>query len=68
MIDSSRGEAVDIPFNGDLIVGLQEGLAMIGEGARATFYIPSKLGFSRDNSGVDPGELIIVEVEIKGVK
>lgn len=68
MIDSSRGEAVDIPFNGDLIAGLQEGLAMIGEGARATFYIPSKLGFSRDNSGVDPGELIIVEVEIKGVK
>lgn len=68
VIDSSRGEYVDIPFNDDLISGLQEGLAMIGSGAKATFYIPSTLGFSRDNSGVEPGELIIVEVELKGVK
>lgn len=68
VIDSSRGEAVDIPLDSDLIPGLQEGFVMLGSGGKATFYVPSKLGFSRDSEIVQPGEMIIVEVELKGVK
>lgn len=64
IIDSSRGETVDVVVNDDLIAGLVEGLKLMSKGSKATFYIPSMLGFGRDNDSVRPGEMIIVDVEL----
>lgn len=68
LIDSSRGEEVEIPFDDDLIPGLQEGFSMLAPGAEATFYIPYRLGFGRDYKGVNPGEMIVVQVKLNGAK
>lgn len=68
IVDSSRGETVELKLSGDLIDGLKEGLLLIGEGAKAKFYIPSKLGFTKPADGIEPGQMIIVEVELVSVK
>lgn len=64
VIDSSRGEPVEIPLDESLIPGLFEGLRLMSEGGKARFYIPYYLGFGRDNTSVRPGEMIIVEIEL----
>lgn len=64
VIDSSRGESVEIPIDDSLIPGLLEGLRLMSEGGKAKFYIPYYLGFGRDNTSVRPGEMIIVEIEL----
>lgn len=67
VIDSSRGESVEIPLDESLIPGLFEGLRLMSEGGKAIFYIPYYLGFGRNNTSVRPGEMIIVEVELVDV-
>lgn len=64
IIDSSRGNAIGVVVNDDLIAGLVEGLKLMSKGSKATFYIPTMLGFGRDNESVKPGEMIIVDVEL----
>lgn len=68
LIDSSRGEYVDIPFDDELMPGLQEGFAMLAPGADATFYIPYLLGFGSDHEGVNPGEMIVVRIKLNDAK
>lgn len=67
VIDSSRGEAVTISLDDELIPGLLEGLQFLSKSAEAKFYIPDHLGFSRDDSGVRPGEMITVDINVVDV-
>lgn len=64
VIDSSRGETIDVVLDNSLIAGLLEGLQLMEKGTKTRFYIPSSLGFGRDNTSVRPGEMIIVETEL----
>lgn len=68
IIDSSRGETVDVSLNGSLIDGLKEGLLMMNQGSEATFYIPDRLGFTKPTDGIEPGQLIVVDVKLVNVK
>lgn len=68
IIDSSRGETVEVPLNSSLIDGLKEGLQLMNQGSEATFYIPHKLGFTKPTDGIEPGELIVVDVKLVNVK
>lgn len=54
---------------GDLIPGWQIGLPLINEGARATFYIPSGLGYGTTGTGsgansVPPNSNLIYEIQL----
>ncbi len=47
--------------------GFQEGLMMLGKGAKATLYIPGKLAYGADGipqAGVGPFSTVIYEIEI----
>lgn len=68
IIDSSRGEIIDLPLSGSVIDGLKEGLQLLGQGAEATFYIPDKLGFTRPTDGIEPGQMIVVDVKLVNIK
>ena len=61
------------PFRLDqvaLIVGLQEGIALLNEGAKATMILPSSLAFGCDGSQgtiVGPNEIIVFEMEMLSI-
>ncbi|NRA19613.1 MAG: FKBP-type peptidyl-prolyl cis-trans isomerase [Oceanospirillaceae bacterium] len=65
--DSSykRNKPATFPLNG-VIAGWTEGLQLIGEGGKATLYIPSTLAYGNQGAGADigPGETLIFEVEL----
>ncbi len=47
--------------------GLQEGLAMLGKGGKATFYVPAKLAYDAQQAvrlGYAPNTVFIYEVEV----
>lgn len=68
LLDSSRGETVELDLGGSLIDGLKEGVQLMGEGSKAVFYIPSKLGFITTPDGIQPGQMIVVNIELLKVK
>ena len=48
-----------------VIRGWTEGLGLLGEGGKATLYIPSDLAYgSRGNRGIEPNSTLIFDVEI----
>ncbi len=66
VFDSSveRGVPVDLPLYG-VIPGFSEGLQMLGEGGKATLYIPSDLGYGNQAAGpIPPGSTLIFTVEL----
>jgi FKBP-type peptidyl-prolyl cis-trans isomerase len=69
--DSSygRNQTIEFPLNG-VIAGWTEGLKLMKEGGKTTFYIPSTLGYgTRGAGGVIPGDAtLIFEVELVKVK
>ena len=48
-----------------VIKGWTEGLGLLGEGGKATLYIPAELGYgSRGNRNIEPNSTLIFDVEV----
>ena len=48
-----------------VIKGWTEGLGLLGDGGKATFYIPSDLAYGeRGNRGIEPNSVLIFDVEV----
>lgn len=58
--------AVEIVIGHSMIKGLDEGLSLMGEGEKATFIIPSKLGFGSQDKGsvVPPNSVLVFDIEL----
>ncbi len=67
VFDSSveRGQTVSFPL-GNVIKGWTEGLQLMKEGAKYTFYIPSELGYGDKGAGgvIGPNQALIFDVEL----
>ncbi len=68
IFDSSveRGQPISFPLN-RVIAGWTEGLQLMGEGAKYTFYIPSNLGYGAygaPGSIIGPNATLIFDVEL----
>ena len=51
-----------------LITGFDEGIRLVGEGGKATIYIPSDLAYgSRGNRGIEPNSVLIFDIEVVSV-
>jgi FKBP-type peptidyl-prolyl cis-trans isomerase len=59
-------ENEDIMFVANQVIrGWTEGLGLLGEGGKATLYIPSELAYgTRGNRGIEPNSTLIFDVEI----
>lgn len=71
VFDSSveRGQTVSFPL-GNVIKGWTEGLQLMKEGGKYTFYIPSELGYGDRGAGgvIGPNQALIFDVELIKVK
>ena len=48
-----------------VIRGWTEGLGLLGEGGKATFYIPAELAYgSRGNRNIEPNSVLVFDVEV----
>jgi len=64
------GEEPSSMIVNQLVAGMQEGLKMLGEGGKATFYIPGKLAYGPDGVsqiGIGPNEMLVFDVEVTSV-
>lgn len=71
VFDSSykRGQSISFPLNG-VIPGWTEGVALMKEGAKYEFYIPSNLAYGSHGAGgaIGPDETLVFDVELIKVK
>lgn len=52
-----------------VIPGWTEGLQLIGEGGKATLYVPSKLGYGeRGANGIEPNTTLVFDIQLDSVK
>lgn len=71
IIDSSydRGEPITYPnVKGQMIDGFTEGIQLLGEGGKATLYLPPSLGYQDSGQGgIKPYQPLIFEVTLLGI-
>jgi len=71
VFDSSykRGQSISFPLN-QVIPGWTEGVALMKEGGKYEFYIPSNLAYGSNGAGgaIGPDETLIFVVELIKVK
>lgn len=70
VFDSSYERGEPITFNlGDVIPGWTEGLQMMKEGGKYTFFIPAELAYGEQGAGpaIGPNSTLIFDVELLGV-
>ena len=59
-----ENDSTSFPLTG-VIKGWQEGLTLVGEGAKVKLYVPSNLGYGpRGTAGIKPNSALIFEVEV----
>lgn len=73
VFDQSFGRGSGIPFvlgTGRVIRGWDEGIALLKEGAKASFMIPSELGYGAQGSpgGIPPDSELVFYVELEEVQ
>ena len=63
-------ENEEIEFVANRVIrGWTEGLGLLGEGGKATFYIPAELGYgARGNQAIGPNSVLVFDVEVVKVK
>jgi FKBP-type peptidyl-prolyl cis-trans isomerase FkpA/FKBP-type peptidyl-prolyl cis-trans isomerase FklB len=66
VLDSSveRGEPNDFVLNEGMISGFVEGMLLMKEGGKATFIVPSDLGYGDGGGRFSPFATLIFEVEL----
>lgn len=72
VFDQSFERGAGIPFplgSGSVISGWDEGIDLLKQGAQATFFIPSELGYGDQGSGqtIPPGSELVFYVELEEV-
>ena len=61
-------DAVMLTLN-RVIPAWTEGLQLLGEGGKATLYVPSKLGYGeRGSNGIDPNTTLVFDIQLDSVK
>jgi FKBP-type peptidyl-prolyl cis-trans isomerase FkpA len=73
VFDSSveRGQPIEFPIGqGNVIPGWDEGIALLNEGSKATFLIPSRLAYRSAGAGgvIPPNAVLLFDVELVDVK
>lgn len=52
-----------------VIAGWTEGLQLLGEGGKATLYVPAELGYGeRGANGIDPNTTLVFDIQLDSVK
>lgn len=52
-----------------VIPGWTEGLQLIGEGGKATLYVPSKLGYGeRGSNGIEPNSPLVFDIQLDSLR
>jgi FKBP-type peptidyl-prolyl cis-trans isomerase len=67
VFDSSKDTDTPVTFllSRPMISGFVEGIQLMKEGGKSTFYIPSELGYGERGAGrIQPGSALIFEVEL----
>jgi FKBP-type peptidyl-prolyl cis-trans isomerase FkpA len=73
VFDQSFGRGQAIPFvlgTGRVIPGWDQGIALLKQGAKATFFIPAELGYGAQGSGpnIPPGAELAFYVELEEIQ
>lgn len=70
VFDESPAEGPSVMLLMDRVVkGWTEGLQLLGEGGKATLYVPSELGYgARGNQGIAPNSTLVFDVQLDSVK
>ena len=62
-------DAVMLTLNRVVIPAWTEGLQLLGEGGKATLYVPSELGYGeRGSNGIDPNTTLVFDIQLDSVK
>ena len=67
---AERDDTVRVAIR-DLVLGLKEGVKLIGKGGKITLWIPSEYGYGPEgdeSKGIKPNELLRYEVDVVDVK
>lgn len=71
VLDSSydRGEPMSFPnYDGEMIPGFIEGIRMLGQGGKATLYLPPSLAYGEHGYGeITPHSVLVFEVELLAI-